>query len=374
MKKNRFYLTDLLRWSLILILNFLYINTNAQVTNLSGYVFDENKEVLVGATVAFPHTESWVLTNQYGFFAIAVPAQKTTGCMVFSYAGSQSDTLCGPFGADTTIRVFLKNKTLQEVVISGDKQYQRVQMSVAKLPLNLAKKIPSLGGEVDIIKALAFTPGVTNGSEGSAGLFVRGGTPDQNLILLDNAVVYNPNHLFGFLSVFNADAIKNAELYKGGFPARYGGRISSVLDITMKEGSRKKTRGEGGIGLVASRALVEGPCFRGRGSYLVAGRSAYLSLVSLPQRIQYNSGNVDDFTNYGMVDLNAKVNYEISGTQKIFLSYYMGNDKLKVLSRVRPGESKNILQWGNICSTLRYIQTISSKVFWKNMLSFSNFN
>ncbi len=332
---------------------------------------DENQEPLVGVTVRALHTTAAVSTNFYGFYSLALPIGKQ--CLVFSYVGSRSDTICHDLRRDTSIGVLLKSRLLGEVVISENRNDERIQMSTIKLPLGLVKKMPNLGGENDIMKALSFTPGVTNGSEGSAGLFVRGGTPDQNLILLDNAVVYNPNHLFGFLSVFNTDAIKNVELMKGGFPARYGGRLSSVLDITMKEGSRKKLQGEGGLGLVSSRLLLEGPLFRKKGSFMVAGRTAYLGLLLLPLRLQYNSGASDDYTSYNMYDFNAKLNYDLSSKKKIYASFYTGKDQFKAFSRSYPGENKNTLHWGNITGTVRYTQELSPRLFWKNMLLYSNF-
>lgn len=344
---------------------------SAQTHRISGYVADENQEPLVGVTVRVLNTNTTVSTNPYGFYSLTLSNGQQ--CLFFSYVGSQSDSICQQFRQDTAINVLLKSRLLNEVVISENRNDERIQMSTIKLPLGLVKKMPNLGGESDIMKALSFTPGVTNGSEGSAGLFVRGGTPDQNLILLDNAVVYNPNHLFGFLSVFNTDAIKNVELMKGGFPARYGGRLSSVLDITMKEGSRKKLQGEGGIGLVSSRLLLEGPLFRKRGSFMLAGRAAYLGVLLLPLRLQYNSGGSDDYTTYNMYDLNGKVNFDISDKQKLYFSFYTGQDKFKALSRSYPGENNNTLQWGNITGTMRYTQELSPRLFWKNMLLYSNF-
>lgn len=193
-------------------------------------------------------------------------------------------------------------------------------MSVVRLPVSQIKQIPTLLGEKDVIKALQLLPGVQKGTEGSTALYVRGGGPDQNLILLDEAQVYNANHLFGFFSVFNGDAIKNVDFWKGGFPARYGGRLSSVIDLQMKEGGKDHLRGEGGIGLLSSRLTLDGPLKKGKSSFLVSGRRTYLDLLTMPLMSKELK------TGYSFYDLNAKLNFELGAKDKLYLSGYFGND------------------------------------------------
>ena len=218
-------------------------------------------------------------------------------------------------------------------------------------------------------------PGVSNGTEGSSGLYVRGGTPDQNLILLDDAVVYNPSHLLGFLSVFNPDAIKNVELIKGGFPARYGGRLSSVLDITMREGNYQKRKMEVGIGIISSRFTTECPLIKDKLSLLLSARTSYLGFLLLPSRIAYNKSKGDaEYYNYIMYDLNAKLNYKINDKNQIYLSFYRGQDFYETKGKtLHDGESKILLNWGNTTVTLRHNSIITPKIFLKNILIHSKF-
>jgi hypothetical protein len=362
----------MIRYSCAIALSILIVQfALGQSIRVSGFVTDDHREALAGVSVRSADNEG-VLTNQDGFFSLLVESPHSG--IFLHYFGYESDTLYFAVLRDTQIHVALKNKMLSEVIISDNHRYDQTQISTVKLPLTLAKKMPNLGGESDIMKALAFTPGVTNGSEGSSGLFVRGGTPDQNLILLDNAVVYNPNHLFGFLSTFNADALKDVELMRGGFPARYGGRLSSVLNVTMKEGSRKKIQGEAGVGLLTSRFLLEGPIFQKRGSFIVSARSAYIGLVTLPKYIEYRSGANGDYTAYNMFDINAKINYDFSNARKLYLSFYTGKDALAIRSRTMNEDTKTRLHWGNITGTLRYTETINAALFWKHTIAYSQFD
>jgi hypothetical protein len=339
-----------------------------QKVPVNGYIYDAEGEPLIGASVLELSQKVLVQTNNYGFFSVPVRPGKTV--FRVTYPGSEPDTISLNLTRDTTISVYLRNLQLSGVDIVASSADEPYEPEKTTLLIGQAKKIPSLAGEVDILKALSFTPGVNNGSEGQSGLFVRGGSQDQNLILLDNAPVYNPNHLFGFLSVFNPDALKNVDLYKGGFPARYGGRLSSVLDIQMKEGSRTQTKGDIGIGLISSRFLLEKPAFRRKGSVLIAARSAYLGVLLFPRRLSYNSGSVSDYTGYSMYDINVKVNRAISPRQHVYLSFYSGQDRLLVLA---DRESRVTLRWGNNTGTFRHTYQLSDKLYWKNIVYFSRF-
>ena len=198
-------------------------------------------------------------------------------------------------------------------------------MSTIDVPIDQIKALPALLGEVDVLKVLQLLPGVQSGSEGSSGLYVRGGGPDQNLILLDGVPVYNASHLFGFFSVFNADAINHVELIKGGFPARYGGRLSSVIDISMKEGNSKAFHGEGSVGLVASRLTVEGPIIKDRTSFIISGRRTYIDVLASPLIRMATKG--EERAGYFFYDLNGKINHRINKANRLFLSIYTGDDK-----------------------------------------------
>ena len=216
---------------------------------------------------------------------------------------------------------------LGEVTVNAErqeKQSESVKMSAVKLQPAQVKNVPSLLGEKDVLKVLQLMPGVQKGSEGNSGIYVRGGGPDQNLIILDDAIVYNASHLFGFFSLFNGDALKSVELTKGGFPARFGGRLSSVLEMNMKDGNREKWQGDGGIGLISSRFTIEGPLKKGKSSILLSGRRTYADLVLKPFIIALS----DENTGYYFYDFNAKVNYNLGKKDRIYLSGYFGKDKL----------------------------------------------
>jgi hypothetical protein len=360
-----------MRYKFLIFSLFFFGSLSAQKV-ISGYIYNTQKEPLIGATIRAINNGIGVVSNQFGYFSMNLPIGKHT--IVASYLLYSTDSLTINLQKDTVIQFFLRDIELKQVTISARQtNTEKVLMNVQQLSVEQIKKIPSLAGETDIIKALSFLPGVTNGSEGSSGLFVRGGTPDQNLILLDDATVYNPNHLFGFLSVFNSDVVKHVELYKGGFPARFGGRIASVLDVHLKEGSTERVKSDISLGLISSRATIEGPLLGKKGSFILAGRASYLDIFLLPIRLQYNSGKRSDFFGYRMNDVNFKANYEINKKQRIFLGYYRGQDRLDVFDKYGTSNSKNTLAWGNQTFTLRHIISVKSDLFWKNSLTYSNF-
>ncbi|WP_170254824.1 TonB-dependent receptor [Phaeodactylibacter luteus] len=357
-----------------LCIALLYANEiNAQV--VSGTVSDENGEPLIGANVFEPKTQRGDATNASGFFAINLG--QGTQELIISYIGYESDTIRLNLRRDTSLSIRLNTQQIETVIVSASRENNvanTTQLGEVRLSIPQIKRLPSLAGEVDIIKALSFTPGVSNGNEGSSGLFVRGGSPDQNLILLDGAVVYNPNHLFGFLSVFNADAIKDVTLVKGNYPARYGGRLSSVLDIRMREGNVEKWKGEAGVGLLASRLTLEGPLLKNKVSLLVSGRSSYLGLLLFPMRASYKAGRSDSHLSYLMADFNAKLNFRISNTEYISVSTYIGNDHLKLFAQTYPvEESVSKIGWGNSTTTLRHNKAWASGAFLENTLGYTRF-
>ncbi|MEM9985416.1 MAG: TonB-dependent receptor [Bacteroidota bacterium] len=346
------------------LLLFSSIASLAQPITLSGRITEEETgETLIGAAVTIPDLKIGTYTNDYGFFSLSLPAPDDSIALKVVYAGYQSLTLNILPTADQTLNLELVSATLDEVVIEAEsfqEQLNSTQMSVSKISIQDAKKIPALFGEVDIIKTLQLKPGVSSGSEGSSGIFVRGGGADQNLVLLDENVVYNPSHLFGFFSTFNADAVKDVSLYKAGFPAEYGGRLSSVIDVKMKEGNRKKFSGTGGLGLIASRLTLEGPLFSDKASFIVSGRRTYVDVITraLNQALEDNENWVD-IPDYFFYDFNAKVNYRVSDKDQIFLSGYFGRDRFSF----DDDDFNAGFDWGNANATLRWNHFFSPRLF-----------
>ncbi|MCF8219749.1 MAG: TonB-dependent receptor [Bacteroidales bacterium] len=339
---------------------------------VSGYVKEESSgELLVGVNIYVPGTQTGTITNRYGFYSISLPQGETK--LTFSYAGYNEETRSFTLNKDLQMDVGIKALVeLEEVEISGekyDKNSRRVQMSIMELPVRQVEKIPALLGEKDVLKVLQLMPGVQSGSEGSSGMYVRGGGPDQNLIILDDATVYNASHLFGFFSVFNGDALKSIELIKGGFPARYGGRLSSVLDITMKDGNKRNYTGEVGVGLISSRAVIEGPIKKDTSSFLISGRRTYADLLARPFMPK------DEKIGYHFHDFNAKLNYSFSRKDKIYLSGYFGQDKFfaKYIYGV-DDEDEVGLRWGNNTFTFRWNHLFNNKLFTNTSIIFSRYN
>ena len=334
---------------------------------ISGTVKDANNgETIIGATVRLKELPSaGNITNEYGFYSISAPKGNYT--LVVSYLGYVSTETDIELNASLKKDIVLKpkNKELKEVKVTEKKKNENIttaQMGVEKLDMKEISKISVLLGERDIIKTLQLMPGVKGAGEGNAGYYVRGGGADQNLILLDEAPVYNASHLLGFFSTFNSDAIKNATLYKGSQPANYGGRLASVLDIKMNEGNSKHFSTSGGIGLISSKLNFEGPIKKDKGSFLITGRRTYADLFLKLSNDKSISENQLYF-----YDLNAKANYKIGEKDRIYLSGYFGKDKLGF------GETFGI-SWGNSTGTLRWNHIINNKLFSNTSLIFSNFN
>lgn len=361
-----------------LLLGLIFVSwmpfLSAQEITLSGVVTDDSGEPVVGVTVADTVSRRGTATNSAGYFSLRVPG----GRQVLRFSHVSYGRVVMPLAAvrDSSLAVSLAPRSADEVTITAEALALRPlsQMSLTQLPMTVVKQLPALMGERDVLKVLALTPGVTTGTEGTSGLLVRGGTPDQNLMLLDGAPVYNASHLFGFLSVFNPDAIKDVALYKGGFPARYGGRLSSVLDITLREGATSEHRGEAGIGLLASRLLFEGPIGKQKkGSYLISGRASYLGVLLLPLRVLYNEGSVTTYVNYWMSDLNAKVNYATGPRSRLSFSIYGGLDDFAAIDGFSAVETRFGLRWGNRTATLRHTHLIGSKWFGQAMGIYSTY-
>lgn len=346
---------------LFFILNVCVANAIfSQNFTLSGYVKDgRTGETLIGVNVFNKdNKQQGAATNNYGFYSLTLPKGAYT--IKASFVGFQDKETKVDLSADQTLNFDItEGVELQEVVITGqekDKNVTRTEMGTVTLPIDNIKKTPVLFGEADILKVIQLLPGVKS-VEGSSGFYVRGGGIDQNLVLLDEAVVYNPGHLLGFFSVFNADAIKNTTLIKGGMPAQYGGRLSSVLDIQMKEGNNKSYEAEGGIGLISSRLTVEGPIQKEKSSFIVSTRRTYGLDLAQP----YIDNTKFAGTNYYFYDLNAKANYQFSEKDRLYLSGYFGRDVFKFNSKDR-GFSFN-LPYGNATTTLRWNHVFRPTLF-----------
>jgi outer membrane receptor for ferrienterochelin and colicin len=338
---------------------------------LSGYIYDASSgEALIGATIFLPSTGKGIASDNYGRFSIPLKA-KTPQQIQVSYVGYAAIDTTINIAQSTSLDFYLKITSLDEVQVvakAGTLQHNAVQIPVERL-----KAIPMLLGQPDLIKALAFVPGVSTGVEGTTGLYVRGGTPDQNLILLDGATVYNAAHLFGFQSVFDPSAIKDIKLIKGGFPARYGGRLSSILDITMKEGNNQERHGEFTLGLVNSGLMLEGPVNKGRSSYMVSGRAAYLGLLLLPTALGWKKQDDRPFNTLVSYDFNFKFNHQFKNKDKLFVSAYLGNDNFLTRFRYDSTFYFTDLSWGNKTASLRYIHAFNSKIYSQTMLNFNTF-
>ncbi len=340
---------------------------------LSGYVSDSaSGEMLQGASVQIVGTSEGIVTNSYGYYAIRLPAGDYG--IRYSFLGYNTRTVNVKITGSIRLNLSLIPVAIsrKEVVITDKKGSENVTstaMGKVNLPMKRIQQLPALFGEIDVLKALQLLPGVQSGGEGTSGLFIRGGGPGQNLVLLDGAPVYNTGHLFGFFSVFNGDAIKDVTLLKGGMPANYGGRLSSVVDISMKEGNNKALHGEGGIGLIASRFSLEGPIVKNKASFIVAARRTYIDALIKPFISKNSSFHGSGYYFY---DLNAKVNYAFSDKDRLFLSGYFGRDRFKFTSSNQ--DFKTTIPWGNSTATLRWNHLFSNRLFANTELVYNAYD
>ncbi len=321
-------------------------------------------ETVIGATIKLLDTATGTASNEYGFYSFTLPEGSHT--LEFSAVGLAVKRQLVPLHKNTRLNIALDEEAreLETVIVktTGRRSITNPQMGMERLTIADTKNIPVLLGEKDVLKTIQLLPGIKSAGEGSSGFFVRGGAADQNLILLDEATVYNASHLLGFFSTFNSDAVKDITVYKGGMPAQYGGRLSSVLDIKMNEGNNQDYNVSGGIGLVSTRLNVEGPIQKGRSSFLVSGRRTYVDMfLKLSSDTSINSNQLYFY------DLNAKLNYQLGAKDRLFVSGYFGRDKLGV------GQLFGI-QWGNGTGTVRWNHIYSSKLFANTSFIYSNFN
>ena len=340
---------------------------------INGYVRDSlTGETIIGASITVNSIAKTVATNQYGYYSITLDEgeYELTASHVTYFAHSRKIIL----NQNHKLDIFLTSKAaaMEEVLVYSrrkDANVKNAQMGKIDLSMNQIKNIPAFMGEIDIMKTIQLLPGVRNAGEGNAGFYVRGGGPDQNLIMLDDAVVYNSGHLFGFFSIFNSDAIKNTTLIKGGMPAQYGGRLSSVLDIAMKDGNSNNFSAEGGLGLIASRLSIQGPIVKDKSSFIISGRRTYIDAVVKPfikkSSDFYGSG-------YYFYDLNAKANYRFSAKDRLYLSGYFGRDVFKFNNAKRSFRAS--IPWGNSTATLRWNHVFGPKLFANTTLVYNDYN
>jgi hypothetical protein len=356
---------------------FLFLSLNEGIAQekftFSGYVKDgETGETMIGAQVAFPGLKSGVVTNTYGFFSISLPSGKYFCRISFMGFDEWSDTLDLSKNISKEIKLYPTSKMVTEVVVTSEnanKNTESTDMGTITLDVYQMKTLPAFLGEVDIIKTIQLLPGVASANEGAQGFYVRGGGPDQNLVLLDEATVYNASHLFGFFSVFNADAIKNVNLIKGGMPAQFGGRLASVLEVNMNEGNNQRFSAEGGVGVLSSRLTLEGPIVKDKGSFIVSARRTYIDLL-MKAFVPETSGFYG--SSYFFHDYTAKLNYRLSKRDKIYLSGYFGKDKF--VFNNQKDDFRVEMPWGNATGVIRWNHVFGEKLFMNLSGVFTDYN
>jgi hypothetical protein len=339
---------------------------------INGYIKDSlSGESIIGATISVNGQSKGVASNQYGFYSITL--DKGSYTLNFSHVSYLGKSTGVDLQSNQSVNAELisKSAAINEVVIYSkrrDANVKNAQMGKVDLSMNQVKNIPAFMGEVDLLKAIQLLPGVRNAGEGNAGFYVRGGGPDQNLILLDDAVVYNTGHLFGFFSIFNADAIKNVSLIKGGMPAQYGGRLSSVVDVTMKDGNINKLQMDGGIGLIASRFSIQGPLKKNKASFILSARRTYADVLAKgfikKSSSFYGSG-------YYFYDVNAKINYRFSEKDRLYISGYFGRDVFDFRNSKRSFQTN--IPWGNSTATLRWNHVFNRRLFANTTLLYNDY-
>lgn len=355
--------------------------TITKKVTISGYITDSgSSEVLIGANVYDQLSGLGTATNEFGFYSLTLPAGAVD--LRYSYLGYETENQKAETYENQRINIRLKTHImLEEVVVYGDKAETGIsatQMGAIDVPLNILNTTPSLLGEADVMKTIQMLPGVQAGTEGSAGVYVRGGGPDENLILLDGIPLYNVDHVFGFFSVFTPEAVKKVSFFKGSFPARFGGRLSSVIDVRTDDGDMHKYHGVIGMGLLSSKLQLEGPVWKGRTSFHLSGRRSYLDLLSKP----FMSDN--EKYGYFFYDLNTKINHKFNDKSRLFLSYYNGRDQLDTksnndytdgyteLTYISGSESK--LKWGNTLLAARWNYIFSSRLFSNTTMAYTEYN
>jgi hypothetical protein len=351
---------------IFLSLFVLFTNGYSQKVDISGYVTDEESgERIIGATITTSNLLNYAISNSYGYYVLTLNSSEDTIILQASFVGFTPSSQTVKPNQNLKVDFALKSRNiLDEVIISAERTTtyeKRKEMSVVSVPVSQVAAMPSLGGESDLLKSLQLMPGIQAGNEASSGLYVRGGSPDQNLMVIDDVPVYYINHLGGFVSTFNSDAINSMKLVKGGFPAHYGSRLSSVVDIKMKEGNMKEFHGNVMIGMIASKIMVEGPIKKDTTSYMLSVRRFMYDLITRPltRATSFNGTSVG----YNFYDLNAKINHIISPNDRLYLSFYSGEDKILSRQKTQTDLNKMILEWGNILGSFRWNHLYGDRLF-----------
>jgi hypothetical protein len=354
------------RYIIFLSLFAVVTDGNSQKISISGYVKDSaSGETISGATITTSNLLNYAISNNYGYYILTLNPSEDSVKIQASFVGYSPSSFSVKPNHSQKVDFELKNRNiLDEVVVSAEKATtyeRRKEMSVVSVPVSKVTAMPALGGESDILKSLQMMPGIQAGSEASSGLYVRGGSPDQNLMVIDDVPVYYVNHLGGFVSTFNSDAINNMKLVKGGFPAHYGSRLSSVVDVKMKEGNMKEFHGSGMVGMISSKIMVEGPIKKETTSYMLSVRRFMYDLITRPltKATSINGTSVG----YNFYDLNAKINHIISPKDRLYLSFYSGGDKILTKQKIQKDVNKMNLEWGNLLGSFRWNHLYGNKLF-----------
>ena len=357
-------------WALLLALSFSS-NALAQTITLSGRISDaQTGEYILGANIINSSTGKGVSTNIYGFYSLQLPLGENSLQVSFIGYNPQNKTLTVNDATSLNFELEPATIAIEDAVVLGARTNNTESTDLGRIDVNIEtiKSLPALMGEVDVIKAIQLLPGIQSAGEGNSGFYVRGGGPDQNLVLLDNATIYNASHLFGFFSVFNADAIKNVDVYKGAMPARYGSRISSVLDIGLREGNRNEYKFSGGIGLISSRFTAEGPIQKDKSSFILSSRRTYIDVLTRP----FIKGKPAEGSGYYFYDLNAKFNHRFNEKDEIFLSGYFGRDVF-TFSNSNLGFRTDV-PWGNAMGSFRWNHLFNDKLFFNFITTYSDYD
>ncbi len=381
--------TSKLKVFITLISFFIISNSWAQFITISGYITEKGSgESMISASVFEQNSRKGTVSNSFGFYSLTLPAGNFD--LQFSYVGYSPEFVNLKLNKDTIINVQLDPAlTLSEVTVTGHQKIagvQSTQMSAIEVPISQIKMVPTLFGEADLIKALQLLPGVQSGTEGFTGFYVRGGGPDENLFLLDGIPLYNVNHLAGFFSVFNPDAIKNVTLYKGNFPARFGGRLSSVIDVHMNDGNNEKIHGNFSIGAISSKINIDGPINKGKTTFNFSARRTYGDLIIKPvmwyASLDQNMDIGDASAGYYFYDINAKINHKFSDTDRLIASFYMGDDVIYSKFKDSYGSNeyfktesymKMDMNWGNLMTAVRWNHLISNKLFMNTTAAYTRY-
>lgn len=365
----------------MLVLFSVTVSLYAQNYTLSGYVRDAvTKETLAGSNVYEVSSKKGCFSNAYGFYSLTL--SKGKGIVRYSFLGYESQTISIDLAKDTVIQVYLTpvSTELSEVVVSSAIRLKDMRLGIIEIPLSQIKNTPALLGETDLMKSLQLIPGVQNTSEGKSDLSVRGGSPDQNLILLDGSPIYNPNHAFGFLSVFNTDALKKVTFYKSNFPARFGGRLSSVVDITTKDGNKERFSGSATMGLPTLKFNIEGPLVKDRTSFTFSARRTYMDLLVEAANKWFIKDNSGSSANFFFHDLNAKIHHKIDERTFFYFSAYNGNDRLKQKTAgIKDPETAHTSSaenwnWGNTLLSGRLSRIFTPHLFFKGAITYNRYN